>query len=204
MRILLADDHDLVRDALAALLCKDDPDITLVTAEDLNTALTMVDSDDPFDVVILDLKMPGMDGLSGATRMIERLDGTPVIMMSGSAEHSDVQSALNIGVQGFVPKTLAGKSLMNAVKLVASGEVYVPMNFMLEKAAQSDAITGGLSPREQDVLFQLRQGLSNKEIARELTITESTVKLHLRSISERLNARNRTEIVIRAIDAGLV
>ena len=204
MRILLADDHDLVRDALAALLCKDDPDITLVTAEDLNTALTMVDSDAPFDVVILDLKMPGMDGLSGATRMIERLDGTPVIMMSGSAEHSDVQSALNIGVQGFVPKTLAGKSLMNAVKLVASGEVYVPMNFMLEKAAQSDAITGGLSPREQDVLFQLRQGLSNKEIARELTITESTVKLHLRSISERLNARNRTEIVIRAIDAGLV
>lgn len=204
MRILLADDHDLVRDALAALLCKDDPDITLVTAEDLNTALTMVDSDAPFDVVILDLKMPGMDGLSGATRMIERLNGTPVIMMSGSAEHSDVQSALNIGVQGFVPKTLAGKSLMNAVKLVASGEVYVPMNFMLEKAAQSDAITGGLSPREQDVLFQLRQGLSNKEIARELTITESTVKLHLRSISERLNARNRTEIVIRAIDAGLV
>lgn len=202
MRILLADDHDLVRDALGALLIKDDPSIELVTACDLDDAIAQHASASPFDVVILDLRMPGMDGLAGAERMVALAGDTPVILMSGSAQSADVQAALRLGARGFFPKTLAGKSLISAVRLVVSGEVYVPMEYLTEAVGSNDG-TISLTPREKDVLSHLRQGCSNKEIARNLDIAETTVKLHLRSIGEKLEAKNRTEIVIRAIDAGL-
>jgi DNA-binding NarL/FixJ family response regulator len=202
LRILLADDHDLVRDALGALLMKDSPSIELVTVCDLPVALEAFRTQGPFDVVILDLRMPGMDGLAGAERMVKLTGTVPVVLMSGSARTADVQAALRIGVRGFVPKTIAGKSLMNAVRLVASGEVYVPMEFVASAVEKGNDIAG-LSARERDVLVELRQGRSNKEIAKTLDIAETTVKLHLRSISDKLQARNRTEIVIRAIDAGL-
>ncbi len=202
MRLLLADDHDLVRDALGALLKKDDPAVSVETAFDLDTALEKVAGAEPFDVIILDLRMPGMNGLDGAERMVRIAGNTPVVIMSGSAQSSDVHAALRLGVKGFVPKTLAGGSLINAVRLVACGETYVPMQFM-HGSEQAGETKGGLSARERDVLFELRQGRSNKEIARNLDIAETTVKLHLRSISDKLEARNRTDIVIRAIDGGI-
>jgi len=202
MRLLLADDHDLVRDALGALLKKDDPAVSVETACDLDTALEKVANAEPFDVIILDLRMPGMNGLDGAERMVRIAGNTPVVIMSGSAQTSDVRAALRLGVKGFVPKTLAGGSLINAVRLVACGETYVPMQFM-HGSEQASETRGGLSARERDVLFELRQGRSNKEIARNLDIAETTVKLHLRSISDKLEARNRTDIVIRAIDGGI-
>lgn len=202
MRILLADDHDLVRDALGALLVKDEPTIELFTASDLDGAVSAFDAHGPFTAIILDLRMPGMDGLAGAEQMVQLSGDVPVILMSGSAHSSDVQAALKLGVRGFVPKTLAGKSLINAVRLVVSGEVYVPMEYLTAASGETDGdIT--LTAREKDVLYELRRGCSNKEIARNLDIAETTVKLHLRSISEKLNARNRTDIIIRAIDAGL-
>lgn len=202
MRILLADDHDLVRDAVGALLRKDEPELELATACDFDGAVKEFKDSETFSAIILDLRMPGMDGLNGARRMVDLAGEVPVIIMSGSAQSADVQAALKLGVRGFVPKTLAGKSLINAVRLVISGEIYVPMEFMAPTPDASGS--HALTPRELEVLYELRQGGSNKEIARNLDIAETTVKLHLRSISEKLEARNRTDIVIRAIDAGLV
>ncbi len=199
MRVLLADDHDLVRDAIGSLLRQADPDIEVVVAENLPRSLEICRTGPPFDLVILDLNMPGMEGLSGARRMIETCKA-PVMLMSGQARHADVAAALDLGVMGFVPKTLAGRALINAVRLVASGESYVPASFMQDsQEAGSD-----LTPRERQVLSQLRHGTPNKEIARVLGITETTVKLHLRSISEKLGAKNRLEIAVKAIDAGLI
>ena len=202
MRVLLADDHDLVRDALAALMRRDSPDVDLVTACDLSEALTQVATSPVFDVITLDLCMPGMDGLSGVERMMLAAKNTPIIIMSGTARSADIHAALRLGVMGFVPKTLAGRSLMNAVRLVASGEVYVPMEYIIPAKAITPG-QGALTPRESDVLYELRRGNSNKEIARSLEIAETTVKLHLRTLSEKLQARNRTDIVVRAIDMGL-
>lgn len=205
MRILLADDHDLVRDAIGALLQKDDPNIVVKAVEDLPTAIACVRQEDGFDVIILDLRMPGMNGLSGVTTMQNINPETPIIIMSGSASTDDVHAALKVGAKGFVPKTLAGKSLINAVRLVASGESYVPTDILTKsRTIQPDGLRAPLTPREAEVLGQLRQGHSNKEIARALTIAETTVKLHVRSLSDKFSARNRTDIVIRAIDAGLV
>jgi len=201
MNILLADDHDLVRDAISSLLKNSDDDIEVKVEKDLMSALLCL-REHVFDVIILDLRMPGMNGLVGAQKMMDAAKSTPVMIMSGQANASDVRAAHKIGLKGFLPKTLAGKSLISAVRLVASGETYFPARFMNEK---SSGLSGdiALTPREAEVLSQLRQGNSNKEISRALDIAETTVKLHIRSLSDKLNARNRTDIVIKAIDAGL-
>ncbi|MEQ3747278.1 MAG: response regulator transcription factor [Henriciella sp.] len=203
IRFLLADDHDLVRDAIGALLIQDEPNLDLVMVEDLPQALSEVRKNSKFDAIILDLKMPGMNGLVGAQKMMDTARGIPVIIMSGSASKSDVQAALHIGVRGFVPKTLAGKSLINALRLVMSGATYAPTEYLNGSSASNVDGQPNLTRREAEVLSQLRQGNSNKEISKALDIAETTVKLHLRSISEKLNARNRTDIVVRAFEMGL-
>jgi len=202
MKVLLADDHDLVRDAIGALLRVDEESLVLTTAENVQQALAEVRKSNDFDAIVLDLRMPGMNGLVGAQKMIDASNGTPVVIMSGSARKSDVQAALKIGVKGFVPKTLAGKSLINALRLVVCGETYIPAEYMesSSNSRQSDSL---LTERETEVLAQLRQGNSNKEIALALDIAETTVKLHLRSITDKLSARNRTDVVVRAIEMGL-
>lgn len=199
MRVLLADDHDLVRDAISSMLSQHDETIDVTVAEDLQSALAKCRSEDAFDLVILDLNMPGMSGLTGIRQMVDT-SRSPVMLMSGSARPEDVQAALELGAQGFVPKTLAGKALINAVRLVAAGETYVPISFLRESSFDQSALT----PRELQVLGQLRHGVGNKEIARNLGITETTVKLHLRNIGEKLDAKNRLEIAIKAIDRGII
>lgn len=204
MKVLLADDHDLVRDAIGALLRMDELDLELTTTKDLPEALAAVRGVSDFDAIVLDLRMPGMNGLLGAQKMIDRVGDTPIVIMSGNASKADVQAALKIGIKGFVPKTLAGKSLINALRLVICGETYAPAEYL----GGADKTSVGKDPsaltaREAEVLGQLRQGNSNKEIARALDVAETTVKLHLRSITDKLNARNRTDIVVRAIEMGL-
>lgn len=205
MNILLADDHDLVRDAIGAMLQNIDPTIHVTTVEDLPSAMACLRGDEAFDIIILDLKMPGMNGLSGISRVLSIRDDIPIIIMSGSASTQDVRTALELGARGFVPKTLAGKSLINAIRLVASGESYVPTDVLTgQDSGKTEGLRAALTKREKEVLAQLRQGHSNKEIARVLSIAETTVKLHVRSLSDKFSARNRTDIVISAIDAGIV
>jgi len=202
MRLLLADDHDLVRDAIALMLSSADDNVEVITAKDLHEALKMTLNEEAYDVIILDLRMPGMNGLVGAQKMMKQVPDTPVMLMSGNASATDVRSAHKIGIKGFISKTLTGKSLINAVSLVASGETYFPVE-MLSPQSNTQGQGVRLTDREAEVLAELRQGNSNKEIARALDIAETTVKLHLRSLSDKLNARNRTEIIIKAIDEGL-
>lgn len=135
MKVLLADDHDLVRDAIGALLRMDEPDLDLTTAKDLPEALSAVRGVSDYDAVILDLRMPGMNGLVGVQKMIQAVGETPIMIMSGNASKADVQAALKIGVKGFVPKTLTGKSLINALRLVVCGETYVPAAYLSSATA---------------------------------------------------------------------
>ena len=205
MRVLLADDHDLVRDGLLAILSRDDPSISAKAVADLDLALGLLE-EETFDVVLLDLRMPGMQGLEGVRRILELYPDLPIVLMSGAISHSDIEEAYELGIRGFVPKTLAGKALVNALRLVVAGERYIPsvvMNEIKERDGRLGA-HGTVSPREAQVLQRLSHGASNKEIARSLEIQETTVKLHLRNLSEKLGARNRTEIVIKAMEQGLV
>jgi len=209
MKVVLADDHDLVRDGLIALIARDDPTIEVTPVPDLNGALRAL-NEDSYDVVVLDLRMPGMQGLEGVRRVMQRYKDLPIVLMSGVINGSDIDEAYALGVRGFVPKTMAGKALVNALRLVVAGERYIPSILMEQRHHEPGGEDSGgsgpvnLSPRETQVLQRLSHGASNKEIARSLEIQETTVKLHLRNLSEKLSARNRTDIVIKAIEKGLI
>ncbi len=205
MKVLLADDHDLVRDGLIAIMLRDDPGIKVSAVEDLDRALGLLE-EESFDVILLDLRMPGMQGLEGVSRVSELHPDLPIVLMSGAISHGDIDEAYDLGIRGFVPKTLAGKALVNALRLVVAGERYIPSAIMPDMRDRDSRLrnAGALSPREAQVLQRLSHGASNKEIARSLQIQETTVKLHLRNLSDKLGARNRTEIVIKAMEQGLV
>jgi DNA-binding NarL/FixJ family response regulator len=203
MNVLIADDHDLVRDTLAAFLSAEG-EIAVETVEDLDAACRRMEETGGFDLVLLDYTMPGMHGLEGLRRALDLNGGNPVAIMSGTAPRTIAQDALDAGAVGFLPKTLPAKSLVNAVRFMAAGETYVPVKFMTtEEEEDINPIAEKLSSREMQVLGGLCRGLANKEIARELELQEVTIKLHVKTLCNKLEAKNRTHAAMIAKEAGL-
>ena len=148
--------------------------------------------------------MPGMDGLAGLEKAIEVSFGRPVAIMSGTATKAVAQEAIDKGAIGFLPKTMAAKSLVNAVRFMAMGETYVPLDFLnAEDETPETPLTKLLTEREQQVLGGLCRGLSNKELARELDLQEVTIKLHVKTLCRKLDAKNRTHAAMIGKEAGL-
>jgi DNA-binding NarL/FixJ family response regulator len=198
-RVLLADDHDLVRDTLADYL-RHAGRFEVVVAGGLDEALAAVRGQDAFDIVLLDYRMPGMEALAGLARM-QAATGCPVAILSGTAPPEVARRALRAGAAGFLPKTLSPDELIGAVRCILRGDIYEPLDFLA--SAAGDAADVGLTARERDVLHGVSDGKSNKEIARDLAIQEVTVKLHLKTLSRKLGARNRTHAAMLARDLGL-
>ena len=203
MRVLIADDHDLLRDTLVLFL-EAQGDIQTRSAADLPGAHRLIESEERFDLILLDLNMPGMGGLDGLKRTLALQGGQRVALLSGEATKQIAEQALEAGAAGFVPKTLPAKSMINAVKFMAMGEQYAPIDFMT--AIEDEAthpLASKLTPRELQVLKGLTEGKSNKEIARDLDITEPTIKLHMKTLYRKLDAANRTQAALIAREAGL-
>jgi len=217
LRILLADDHDLVREALSLLFQQYFEDCEVVEAGALDPALDHIVATNDFDLVLLDLRMPGMNGLEGLKRILERAaKTTAVVLLSGAYRSEDVRHAIEAGAQGFIPKTLRGQALANAIQLVLAGEKYLPSSILND---MTDGIVGGpdrekrmaggfgvegdfarLTPREREVLALLSEGRPNKDIARHLDLREITVKYHLKNIYRKLNVSNRAQAVKTALE----
>ncbi|WP_425070537.1 response regulator transcription factor [Sagittula sp. S175] len=202
MRVLIADDHDLLRDTLIAFL--GDEGFELGSAATFEEACTRIREDAPYNLVLLDYKMPGMRGLDSLTEAMALNGGQRVALISGNATREVAEQALGLGAAGFVPKTLPAKSLVNAVRFMAMGEQYAPIDFMTAPSEPDPTSNvAKLTRREREVLDGLAKGKSNKEIARDLDLTEPTIKLHLKTLFRKLEVNNRTQAAIIARDAGL-
>jgi DNA-binding NarL/FixJ family response regulator len=202
MRILIADDHELVRDTISAYLAKDG-EVEVVAVGTFDDARRKMTDAGPFDVVLLDYTMPGMHELDGLVEAIGLNAGKPVGLISGTATPQIAEQALAAGAAGFLPKSMAAKSLIHAVNLMAAGERYAPFSFLNQQTPEPPTLAAQLSKRERDVLDGLTKGYSNKEIAIELDLQEVTVKLHVKTLCRKLDARNRTHAAMIAKEAGL-
>ena len=203
MKILIADDHELVRDTICAFL-SNEPGLRISAAADFDGAAELMNKEGPFDLVLLDYSMPGMNGLDGLAKAKELNFGSPVAILSGTASRDVAEEALASGAAGFLPKSLPAKSLIHAVRFMAAGEQYAPVQFMTEKEEKTaHPLEEKLTKREMEVLKGLVEGHSNKEIARTLDLQEVTVKLHVKTLCRKLEARNRTMAAMIAKNEGL-
>lgn len=209
MRVLLADDHTLVRQGLIPFVKMLDTDVEVTEASDVDEALAAAKAGGTFSLVLLDLKMPGMRGIQGLQAMRQALPETPVVILSGSVDSSDVIAAADNGAAGYLPKTLNSTAMINALRLVLSGERYFPsFAFAAPRPEKSEAAygddnpLGNLEERERTILGMVVDGRTNKEIARALDLQEVTIKVQTRNIYRKLGAANRSQAVRIAMENG--
>lgn len=200
MRILVADDHDLVRETIAAFLISEG-EVEVETAGTLHAALQVVEDTGTFDLVLLDYDMPGMHGLDGLVQMQEANEQRPVAIISGTTTRALAKEVIAAGAAGFVPKTLGAKSMISVANFMAAGETYAPFKLMQQ---QDDAEPGLLTKRETDVLRGICHGKANKEIASDYDLQEATVKVQVKTLYRKLSAKNRTHAAMIARDRNLV
>ena len=218
MKILIADDHRLVIEAVKAKLSELEPDIAFVLALSVDDMLA--GAADDIDLAVVDLNMPGADGHSHIDELRRRHPAVPVIVLSGTEDPAVMRGALARGVLGFIPKAYSPEVMISAVRLVLAGGVYVPPMMLSAvppgivagvpapaaggaprgpaPAQTLDHLRNVLTDRQVEVLQLLSQGKPNKLIGRSLGISEGTVKIHLAAIFRALNVRNRTEAVVAA------
>jgi DNA-binding NarL/FixJ family response regulator len=212
MDVLVVDDHALFREGLKFLLRELDAELALDEAGDCTSALERA-AQRRYDLVLLDLHLPGLKGMDALAALREAIPATPMVVLSGEDNPAVVRAAIEAGAMGFIPKSSTREVLIQALRLVFAGGVYLPPAVLDAPAAanlpapgaasDSPAARLGLTPRQMDVLRCVIQGKPNKSIARELDISEGTVKAHLSSVMQALGARNRTEAVYAAAKLGL-
>ena len=202
LKVLIADDHRLILQATRLVLDQSEEIEVVGEATSGAQVLPLIGRTGP-DLVLLDVRMPEMDGLTCLDRIRKLHPEVTVVMLSAYDDPETVASALARGAKSFIGKMIDPRDLPSALRLIAQGAVYSPANGS-EPEHERPAEKAGLTPSEQRVLEALAQGLSNKEIAQQLWLTEQTVKFHLTNIYRRLGVTNRTEAVRHAYKHRLV
>jgi len=201
MKVLIADDHSMFRCGLSSVLLQFDAGIEVIESGTCTETLAATESHPDLSAVFLDLKMPGGDGFDVLTTLVQRYPALRVVVLSGAEGRDDMQRALDAGAVGFIPKISTSKVMWAALRLVMDGGIYVPPQMIQpsqEYAAPDDIKALGLTPRQLDILMRVVAGKSNKVIAKETGITESTVKGHVFAAYRVLRVRNRVQ-AIRAV-----
>lgn len=198
--VLIVDDHVLLSETLAAGL-ENSEGYTVEYVRDVDAAVARIRERGPYRVVLLDYFLPGTEGLSALQTLLAE-NGGSVALFSGVAGWTVAERAIEQGASGFIPKTIALKTLGHALRFIADGEMYLPAEYMRQISQAADHGVG-LKAREMRVLGFLCEGKPNKEIGRELGLEETIVKMDVKSICRKLNVRNRTQAVIEAQKLGL-
>ncbi len=207
MHIIFADDHTLVRESVSEHIRRLGEDVNIVQVGSLDAALAALTP--TTDLILLDLQMPGMNGLEGLERMKSAAGDKPVVVLSGFTDKRTVNAVLERGAAGFIPKTASGKTLQRAIQAVMEGERYIP-SIAVDGADGPSPFEGGaersagpaedspfrkLTEREQEIMRLLIAGKSNKQIGLDLGLQEITIKIHLRNAYRKIGATNRADAV---------
>ena len=208
--VLIADDQTLFREGIKDLL-EGEKDVTIVgEAVDGPEVLRLTKKLKP-DVVLMDIKLPHLDGISATRQIRKDMPDTNILILSAYEDESHVLEAIQAGANGYLSKMLPASELIRALKTFAADGVMIPQSVMgklleglRQKGAAGDSAMGALTKTEVKVLSYLGKGLSNKEIAAQLECSVKTVKNHLNSIFQKLSVSNRTEAVVKGIETGLV
>jgi two-component system, NarL family, nitrate/nitrite response regulator NarL len=200
-RVLLADDHRLIGEAVAALLSTTDS-FSVDTAETFDETISRLVNDGPYDIVMLDLRMPGLVGLEAVRQVVEKADKGQVVLFSANADRHTLNRSIEMGVRGLIPKTMPLQSLVSVLRLIESGQMFIPAE------AAEDKKTAGerdkLSDVELHVLRLAAVGLTNKHIAKDMDQSETTIKMHMRTICRKLGARNRAHAATIGRDMSII
>lgn len=200
MRVVIADNHPLVADALTHYLRSIDPSVEIAVSTTLRGALTRLRNDHPAQLVLLDLNLPDSEGLAGLSEIRKAFPAVPVVVFFGSRDAAVMRRALQLGAAGAIPKTYSATAIVKALEFVLAGERHVPACLLepsgLREAgaayvAKDQALLARLSPHERQVLPELAKGLSNAEIGANLGITPAGVAYHLKSIYKKLGVPGR-------------
>jgi len=202
MKILLVDDHKLVRAGLVLVLKQMEDGIELLEAGTGRGAIELANATPDIDLILMDLDLPEGSGLEALTAIHAKNASVPVVILSAMEDQAMVARAMSLGARGFIPKTSSGDVMVNSLRLVLSGGICLPPGY--GEAASGDAQMPNLTQRQTEVLRHMAQGNSNKEIARELGISENTVRVHISAIISALDATNRTEAAYSAMRLGLI
>ncbi|HKX44150.1 MAG TPA: response regulator transcription factor [Burkholderiaceae bacterium] len=218
MKVLLVDDHALLRDGLALVMEREFIGLNLLQAGTLADTRSMIEAHPDVQLILLDLMLPDGDGKSALAWLREAAPGARLVALSADESSENILAAINGGAAGFIPKSVQADAMLEALRIVLAGGVYLP-TAALERRALPRAENGnvaaawmpaahrpediGLSPRQADVLRMLIDGKPNKLISRELEMSESTVKTHLAAIFRKLDATSRTQAVVAAARLGL-
>jgi DNA-binding NarL/FixJ family response regulator len=191
--VLIADDHPLFRDALAQVVGSTLPHARVVECGCLEDAQAALASQD-FELILLDVNMPGMNGMAGLLAVRNTAPATPVVIVSGREDRETVEQAMGCGAAGFIPKSLSRDGMRSALCAVLAGEISLPQ----EGPSERHAAVAALSSQQRRVLEMISAGKANKIIAYELSISESTVKAHVTAILRKLNLRSRIQAALYA------
>jgi DNA-binding NarL/FixJ family response regulator len=208
VKVLVADDHAIFRQGLRVVLGDLDPAVEILEAADFVEALAIARDAQDLSLLLADLRMPQMDGFEGLKALRRILPRAPIMVLSASEEAADLFGSLESGASGYLPKSAPALVILEALRLVLAGGVYVPREFVsggrpLPQTPARSGRAGVLTPRQHEVLALIADGHSNKEIAYRIGTSEGTVKAHITAIMRMLGIRNRVQLLLAAEQRGI-
>jgi DNA-binding NarL/FixJ family response regulator len=213
LKLLVVEDHALVREGLVRLLRQIENGAQIFEAADFEAALTVLEHQGEFDLVLLDLALPGIDGFAGLDILRRRYPAMPVAVVSAFDDLPTVTRVMNLGASGFIPKAFSGESLLAAVREVLDGKLFRPLGTQSARLDDATPVPPvrlavkpeevGLTDRQAQVLALMVRGLSNRDIAEQLALSEGTVKIHATAVFKSLGVTSRTQALVAAARYGI-
>lgn len=212
MKILLVDDHALFREGMHHIISQLGEQVEILDAACFSEAMAIAGNNPNLDLVLLDLKMPDSNGVDTVKLFHSSYPSVPIVVVSGTDYRNDIEYVMSSGAMGFISKASTSKDMLQALRLVLDGSIYLPPQLLHQIGVADSRKSGrrwrinkyGMTARQMEVLQHLSQGLSNKDIAQTVGLAEGTVKIHVAAIFQALHVNNRNEAVRAALNLCLV